>query len=263
MALTHTDTNIENLKINKFNTLAEFEAAQAQSLIGNYDISLIGEVLQTDWGQNNSTKEDYIKNRTHYIDWNNTHLVELSSEYTFPMSGSILCNPSNMVEYNFAEKVRYNENGEYSLFDLMEYIAENLDTMTISGVTVFSGGGVTFRHETIGGEDFICGGNLAIFLDFFEPGGDYSQYDTGEDYVFTTFYGLLFLTNNPNYGLDGVNTPDVSILFRLPNIMQLNPIFTTFALPIPEPSDYGKLLSVNQNGHFELLSIVNSENISY
>lgn len=63
MALSHTDTPIADLKINKFSTQADFEAAVAQGLIGDDEISMIDENIQSDWNQNDSNEPDYIKNK--------------------------------------------------------------------------------------------------------------------------------------------------------------------------------------------------------
>lgn len=63
MSLTHTDTPISNLVINRFETQAEYETAQQQGLIGQDDISIIDENIQADWNQSNTTAPDYIKNK--------------------------------------------------------------------------------------------------------------------------------------------------------------------------------------------------------
>ena len=63
MALQHIDTNIPQLKINKFSSLADFQLAQSQNLIGDNEISLVDENVQADWNQTDSTADDYIKNK--------------------------------------------------------------------------------------------------------------------------------------------------------------------------------------------------------
>ena len=63
MGLIHTDTPVSDLKINKFASVADFEAAQAQSLIGADEISFIDEAMQVDWSQSDDTEPDYIKNK--------------------------------------------------------------------------------------------------------------------------------------------------------------------------------------------------------
>lgn len=63
MALSHTDTDITDLKINQFNSLSDFQAAQAQGLIGNDDISIVNDTIQADWAQNDPNADDYIRNK--------------------------------------------------------------------------------------------------------------------------------------------------------------------------------------------------------
>lgn len=63
MALLHTDTGIQDFKINKFSTLADFTAAQTGGLIGPDEISFVDEPINADWNQSDSTKVDYIKNK--------------------------------------------------------------------------------------------------------------------------------------------------------------------------------------------------------
>lgn len=63
MALSHTDTDIQKVKINKFSTLADFTAAQTGGLIGPDEISFVDEPINADWNQSDSTKADYIKNK--------------------------------------------------------------------------------------------------------------------------------------------------------------------------------------------------------
>lgn len=63
MALSHTDTDIQKVKINKFSTLADFTAAQTGGLIGPDEISFVDEPINADWNQSDSTKVDYIKNK--------------------------------------------------------------------------------------------------------------------------------------------------------------------------------------------------------
>lgn len=63
MALSHTDTDIQKVKINKFSTLADFTAAQTGGLIGPDEISFVDEPINVDWNQSDSTKVDYIKNK--------------------------------------------------------------------------------------------------------------------------------------------------------------------------------------------------------
>lgn len=63
MPLNHTDTDITTLKINSFETLADYQAAYAQGLIDSNELSFIDESLQADWNQSDSTAPDYIKNK--------------------------------------------------------------------------------------------------------------------------------------------------------------------------------------------------------
>jgi len=63
MALTPTQTPINDLKIHKFSTLADFQTAQQQSLIGQNEFSIVEEPVQADWNQTSSSAPDYIKNK--------------------------------------------------------------------------------------------------------------------------------------------------------------------------------------------------------
>lgn len=63
MALNHTDTELQELKINNFATLADYQAAYAQGLIDSNELSFIDENLQPDWSQTDSEAADYIKNK--------------------------------------------------------------------------------------------------------------------------------------------------------------------------------------------------------
>jgi len=64
MAITHTDTDISNLKINRFHSKEAYLAALAQNLIGMDEISFVeNDSTQSDWNQSDPTKDDYIRNK--------------------------------------------------------------------------------------------------------------------------------------------------------------------------------------------------------
>lgn len=63
MPLGYTEEEVKKLKINKFQTLADFQAAQNAHLIGDDEISMIEEIMHPDWDQNNPNAPDYIKNK--------------------------------------------------------------------------------------------------------------------------------------------------------------------------------------------------------
>ena len=289
MALTHTDTNIENLKINKFNTLAEFEAAQAQSLIGNYDISLIGEVLQTDWGQNNSTKEDYIKNRTHFIleptIANNPVPVvnEVFAADQYKTFAFTLTSKSN----NLFDELTANRTTDETLDNSAKFLSW-FRSLTVNSTTVFFFNAsqpikrITsdltqklISYGVVSNTPFI--GNAKVFFEYFyqiygDIGGlDPNDYDTGEDYFFMTvgindYMVFMASSTNTSYNLQNGVVPTVSATAVIPNVRKINNIYlpdSIQTIPTPTQLDSGKLLSVNANGEYELITIVNSENISY
>lgn len=63
MALTHTDTPVSTLKINKFATKADYDAAIAQELITENELSFVEETTQANWTQSDTTAPDYIQNK--------------------------------------------------------------------------------------------------------------------------------------------------------------------------------------------------------
>ena len=63
MPLTYTDTDIKSLTINSFETLADYQEAVQNNLIGTGDICFIDENLQADWDQVSTVAPDYIKNK--------------------------------------------------------------------------------------------------------------------------------------------------------------------------------------------------------
>ena len=63
MPLGYTEEEVKKLKINKFQTLADFQAAQNAHLIGDDEISMIEEIMHPDWNQNNPSAPDYIENK--------------------------------------------------------------------------------------------------------------------------------------------------------------------------------------------------------
>ena len=63
MALTHTDTPVSTLKINKFATKADYDAAIAQGLITENELSFVEETTQANWTQSDTSAPDYIKNK--------------------------------------------------------------------------------------------------------------------------------------------------------------------------------------------------------
>lgn len=63
MALSHTDTDITDFKINQFNSLSDFQAAQSQGMIGENDVSFVNDTVQADWNENDSTAESFIRNK--------------------------------------------------------------------------------------------------------------------------------------------------------------------------------------------------------
>ena len=63
MALNHTDTDVQTLRINSFATLADYQAAYGQGLVDSNEISFIDEPIQADWSQTIGTAPDFIRNK--------------------------------------------------------------------------------------------------------------------------------------------------------------------------------------------------------
>lgn len=63
MPITHSDTDLSTLRINNFDTLADYRAAYQAGYIDGNEISFIDEDLQADWNQSDPNEPDYIKNK--------------------------------------------------------------------------------------------------------------------------------------------------------------------------------------------------------
>lgn len=190
---------------------------------------------QSDWDESNSDAPSYVNNRTHYIDYGD-------------------CNQYDVVEYCDDDDIIYGENIINFIFsgsdipgfadwadcyrgDLpwMGVLIESLQSMTIGGSTVFADG-VQIRHmpnnvfvnQEEGLSKIPLAGNLKVYIQYvlsqgmeLSPGVDINDFDTGEDFFFVCLWGINFITDNPAYGLDGVNHPNVSLVINVPSIVKL------------------------------------------
>lgn len=192
---------------------------------------------QADWDESNSDDPAYVNNRTHYIDYGH-------------------CNQYDVVEYCDDDDILYGENIINFIFSgneipgfadwadcypgdkelrWMDVLIESFQSMTIGGSTVFADG-VQIRHmpnnvfvdQEEGLSKIPLAGNLKVYIQYvlsqgmeLSPGVDINDFDTGEDFAFLCFWGIHFLTDNPAYGLDGVNHPSVSFVINVPSIVKL------------------------------------------
>lgn len=60
---THTDTELQTLKINHFQTLSAYQQAYAQGLVEDNEISFIDEYIQADWTQSDPDHPGFIRNK--------------------------------------------------------------------------------------------------------------------------------------------------------------------------------------------------------
>ena len=192
---------------------------------------------QADWDESNSDDPSYVNNRTHYIDYGN-------------------CNKYDVVEYCDDDDILYGENIINFIFSgdnipgfadwadcypgdkelrWMDVLIESFQSMTIGESTVFADG-VQIRHMPnnvfVNQEEELSmiplAGNLKVYIQYvlsqgkeLSPGVDINDFDTGEDFAFLCFWGIHFLSDNPAYGLDGVNHPNVSFVINVPSIVKL------------------------------------------
>jgi len=288
MALTHTDANIPTLRINKFPSKEMFEQALSQHLIDENQISVIlGDFVQADWDQPDSHKEDFIKNRTHYIDTSNTVPLQLTT-WTAPDVNVVSYEEQNPGNYWTRLIHCFNFLSYEDVAKPWRLILSCISSLTIGSYTIISGT-PTVRDVTGLDDIFPSGyiipyiGNFKLYLDYMENMGvlpstiDPDDYDTGEDYLILDLnsdedtMGFIIMTNNSAYGLDTTPLPSINMVLNLPTVITIPlgfipdiPLSKLYpSIPTPTPSDEGKLLSVNSDGEFELVTIVNSENTPY
>lgn len=92
MPLHSTSAIAETLKINHFETFADYQSVRNQNLIDDNELSFIDEQIQSDWAQTNSNEPDFIKNKPELIGpgtLTTTAITSLSTATDEPLSGSV------------------------------------------------------------------------------------------------------------------------------------------------------------------------------
>ena len=129
---------------------------------------------QSDWNQNDNTANDYIKNRTHWIEELEPQQVSINNSDADDTSSDVTETGINYSEYNFYTQPIDN------LFNYFKYLYDNNMSMTI----------------TIGNETFDEVSIYKIDENDYQAGDDYDTFYNGEGAAGFYFYA----DNDNNYG---------------------------------------------------------------
>lgn len=158
----------------------DFGGTNQQCVLGDGSLGRVN-TEQADWNENNPSAEAYVKNRTHYVDYELT-TCEITDCYA------------------------HNDGGEYTEFMISgispNVVIENTNYIKhfmLNNILVTLG---EIRKVNIDGDEFETCGNLAILNTLGIP----ERFnDTGEDFVLIFAFGILFLGKQTVFGTEFVN----------------------------------------------------------
>lgn len=117
-----TETNVSQLVINKL-TQAQYKEAKEAGQIVETELYMVtdggtSEAVQPDWNQNDETALDYVKNRTHWTETENTPLIE-NMTLTFTDGNARIEN--TLLGLSYGEKYRVIWDGVEQILEASEW----------------------------------------------------------------------------------------------------------------------------------------------